>query len=201
MNVVAANSVVPLVTAEMPLTLLSANVVARQQFFAVVLRPPNTTGRWFPSSLNTFRAVSLVVTLVLRCPTDPTISADVAVEIPCPGQEQPLAEEVKAAGTAALYSTSIAGLAGGGAVGRVAAVRSLVLCNSDTVIGGLAPLSIYACDDTNAAVADARGAIVGNLVCCPRTVCRASKLLVSLLLDEGMCEAKGCSIETILPEW
>ncbi|CUG88630.1 membrane-associated protein, putative [Bodo saltans] len=160
MNVVAANSVVPLVTAGMPLTLLSANVVARQQSFAVVLRQKKN-----PSSLNTFRAVSLVVTLVLRCPTDHTISADVAVEIPCPGQEQPLAEEVKAAGTAALYSTSIAGLAGGGAVGRVAAVRSLVLCSSDTVIEGVAPLSIVACDKTNAASADARGAIAGNLAC------------------------------------
>ncbi|CUG93209.1 Hypothetical protein, putative, partial [Bodo saltans] len=148
MDVVAANAVVPLVTAEVPLTLLSANVVDRQQSFAVVLRPPNATGRWLPSSLSTFRPVSLVVTLVLRCPTDPTITVDVAVEIPCPGQEQPLAEEVKAASTAALYSTLIAGSAGGGAVGRVAAVRSLVLCSSDTVSGGRALTHFQSTDVT-----------------------------------------------------
>ncbi|CUG79061.1 transmembrane protein, putative [Bodo saltans] len=39
------------------------------------------------------------------------------------------------------------------------------MCSSTTVTKGIAPLSIFACDKTNAASADARGAIVGNLAC------------------------------------
>ncbi|CUG93631.1 transmembrane protein, putative, partial [Bodo saltans] len=58
-NVAASDSILPLLTAVVPFTLLSANIVGREQTFVVVLRPPNTTGRWLPSSLNTFRAVSI----------------------------------------------------------------------------------------------------------------------------------------------
>ncbi|CUG88521.1 membrane-associated protein, putative [Bodo saltans] len=167
-NVLAASSEFPLVTAVMPFTILFADVVGSQQSLAVALQPPNTTNRWVPSSLSTFLEVSLVVTLVLRCPTDPTVTGDVVVEIPCPGEVQALAAEVKAASSVALYSMSLTGPAGGSAVGRFAAVRSLVLCSSSTdksSVGLLAPLSIYACDDTNVASAAARGAIVGNIAC------------------------------------
>jgi hypothetical protein len=123
--------------------------------------------RWLPSSLTAFRAAVLAVTLVWRCPADPSVTASVVLRVPCPGEAQPLAAEVKAAGTAAQYSAAIAGPASGGAVGCVAAVRSLVLCSADNTAEGLLPLTVRVCeggDEGNVlTTAFARGAIIGNL--------------------------------------
>lgn len=133
------DSLFPLVVATAPTTLLSTAVAGRTQTLAVLLDPPLTFGtnpsspRWLPTSLSTFRSVTLVLKLSLRCPTDHSISTDVSFEVPCPGQVQPLASEVKSASIVALYATSLAGAAGSGAVGRLGAVRNLVLCSGKHV--------------------------------------------------------------------
>ncbi|CUG91400.1 membrane-associated protein, putative [Bodo saltans] len=166
-SVLDGNSELPLSSASVvPFIVIFTKVVGRQQFLAIELQTPTATSRWLPSSVSTFRAVSLVITLVLECPTDASITDDVVVVIPCPGVEQALVAEVKAASRATQYSTLIAGPAGGGAVGRLTAVRSLVLCSGESVVTGILPLSIDACDATIDTVAlEARRAIVGNLVC------------------------------------
>jgi hypothetical protein len=160
---------VPLLTSDAPFTTAHTMIAGRQQFTAVFLSAPTTnsssgTPRWLPESLSTFRATTLAITLVWRCPTDPRAFVSILLQVPCPGEAQPLASEVKAAGTAAQYSASLAGPASGGAVGRVAAVRSLVLCSGDTVAEGLLPLMVVVCNGTrDDAGVTARGAIVGNL--------------------------------------
>lgn len=88
---------------------------------------------------------------------------DIEIVIQTPGQVQTLATEVRTATTVAQYSTSIAGPSAGAAVGRIASVRSLVLCSETTaVVQGMLSLPIDVCGDS--AGADARGAILGNLV-------------------------------------
>ncbi|CUE72188.1 Hypothetical protein, putative, partial [Bodo saltans] len=98
----------PLLTAVVPSTLLSTVVVGRTQSLVVLIGPPNATSppRWLPTSLSTFRDVTLVLRLLLRCPTDQSITATVSVSVACPGEVQPLASEVRMAGSVAQYSTS-----------------------------------------------------------------------------------------------
>jgi hypothetical protein len=167
LNVLQAGPSFPLLTAAVPFAVLSSDVVGRQQFLAIAISPPNSTSppRWLPTSLSTFRAVTLELRLVLRCPTNPSIAVGIVVEVPCPGQEQPLTSEVKAAGIAAQYSTLFAGVGVGSAVGRVAAARRLVLCSDGSISNGLLPLSVVACKSTTPdSDADVRGTMVGNLV-------------------------------------
>jgi hypothetical protein len=163
-----SGAAMPLLSAAVPFTVAHTVVAGSQQFTTVHLSAPladsggGTTRRWLPASLSAFRAAVLAVTLVWRCPEDPSVTASVVLRVPCPGEAQPLAAEVKAASTAAQYSAALAGPASGGAVGRVAAVRSLVLCSADTVAEGLLPLTVRACDDVLTS-ALARGAVIGNL--------------------------------------
>ncbi|CUG06490.1 Hypothetical protein, putative, partial [Bodo saltans] len=163
------DSLFPLVVATAPTTLLSTAVAGRTQTLAVLLDPPLTFGtnpsspRWLPTSLSTFRSVTLVLKLSLRCPTDHSISTDVSFEVPCPGQVQPLASEVKSASFVALYATSLAGAAGSGAVGRLGAVRNLVLFSGRMSVGGMLPLVIDVCDDEGES-SNARGSIVTFLL-------------------------------------
>ncbi|CUG89613.1 transmembrane protein, putative [Bodo saltans] len=170
MDVVPVNSLLPLLTAVVPFTLMSDAVVGRTQSLAVMIDPSNATTppRWLPASLSTFRDVTMVLQLSLRCPIDDAITAIVTVQVPCPGEVQPLASEVKAAGGVAQYSASLAGPVGGGAVARVAAVRSLVQCSGDSVVEGLLPLVVDACGDDwargSSVASGARGGILGNFV-------------------------------------
>jgi hypothetical protein len=163
----AGGAAVPLLTEAVAFTTAHTTLAWRQQFTTVILSTPSTRHsppRWLPASLSPFRVVMLAITLVWRCPEDPSITTSVVVQVPCPGDAQPLAAEVKAAGTAAQYSALLAGPALGGAVGRMAAERSLVLCSGGTVAEGLMPLSVPACSDTRDGLTmAARGAVLGNL--------------------------------------
>ncbi|CUF50140.1 transmembrane protein, putative [Bodo saltans] len=91
---------------------------------------------------------------------------NVVVVVPCPGQAQSLASEVKAASSVAQYSTIFSRAAAGAAVGRMASVRSLLVCSeSSAIVEGMLPLSVNDCDDMgDAQVSDARGGIVGSLI-------------------------------------
>ncbi|CUG88577.1 transmembrane protein, putative [Bodo saltans] len=91
--------------------------------------------------------------------------ANVTIRVACPGEIQPLASQVKAMGIAAQYVTVVTRTAVSGAVGRVAAVRSLVLGVS--LVQGMLMLSVKACDDEgydDSVADDARGIVLGNLV-------------------------------------
>jgi hypothetical protein len=165
LNVLAVGAFIPLRTDAVPFAASPTVLGGRHQFTAVFLSAPavDSVGapRWLPASLTVFRSTTLAFTLVWRGPADADITASVSIQVPCPGEVLPLATEVKAAGIAAQYSASLAGLSSGGAVGRVAAVRSLVLCSDDAAAVGLLPLSVEACDN---AAASARGAVLGNLL-------------------------------------
>ncbi|CUG86610.1 membrane-associated protein, putative [Bodo saltans] len=169
LDVLPAGSLFPLLTAVVPFTLMSTDVVGQKQSLVLLLRPPNATtpARWLPTSLNTFRDVTLVFHLSLRCATDRSVTTVVNLRVPCPGEVLPLAAEVSAAASVAQYSTLFSGPPSGGAIGRVAAVRSLVLCSDSGVIEGLLSLNVGACGEGNAhftVASDARGGILGNLV-------------------------------------
>ncbi|CUE68680.1 transmembrane protein, putative [Bodo saltans] len=145
---------------------LSRVVVEQEQFLACVVSVP-TSSRWLPTSLSTFTTVTMTLQVVLRCITDPAVTRNVEVVVPCPGQELILAAEVKAAASVAQYSTSLTGPAAGGAVGRLSAVRSLLTCDGSAVVAGMLPLPVTSCDKPHGStslVADARGFILGNFL-------------------------------------
>ncbi|CUG86924.1 membrane-associated protein, putative [Bodo saltans] len=168
MDVLLVDSQFPLLTAAVPFTVLSTKAAGRTQSLVVLFDPPRETmPRWLPASLSTFRDVTLVLQLSVRCPANGSIIVLVTIVVPCPGEVQPLTSEVSNAASVARYSTSLAGPVTGGAVGRLASVRSLVLCSRDAVVEGLLPLEVDSCGDdgTGGSVAsDARGGILGNLV-------------------------------------
>ncbi|CUG13641.1 transmembrane protein, putative, partial [Bodo saltans] len=166
LNVLSTDALFPLLTDSLSFTVNSTNVVDREQTLVIVLQPPRFSAkdpRWLPTSLSTFRTVTLHITLLLRCPTDPNVTSDVIVIVPCPGELQPLASEVKSAGIAAQFLSFFSGLGAGSSVSRLVAVRKLVLCSSDSAIQGLLPFSLTSCDDDIVA-SDARGNVLGNVV-------------------------------------
>lgn len=164
--VFSLTSTFPLLTSTVPFSLLSAAVVGRNQSLLLLLYPPNSTSpsRWLPSSLSIFRDVTLGLQLTIRCPTDESATSDVSVVVPCPGQVQPLASEVKSLSIVAQYSALFSVPATGGAVGRMLSVRHLALCDGSDVTEGMLPLVVDGCDETSDSLSTARGAILGNLV-------------------------------------
>ena len=86
------------------------------------------------------------------------------VVVPCPGQVQPLASEVKSLSIVAQYSALFSVPVTGGAVGRMLSVRHLALCDGSDVTEGMLPLVVDGCDETSESSSTARGAILGNLV-------------------------------------
>ncbi|CUG92165.1 membrane-associated protein, putative [Bodo saltans] len=163
---VAGSSAFPFLTAVVPYTLLSNDIYHRTQQLLLLIFPPNATApaRWLPTSLSAFTDLTLSLQLSLSCPTEQSITIDVIVEVPCPGEVQPLASEVKIAGRVAQFSSSFVGPAAGSAVGRLTSVRSLVLCSESAVTNGLMPLEVGTCDSAGTVATSARGNIVGNLV-------------------------------------
>ncbi|CUI14300.1 GPI-anchored surface protein, putative [Bodo saltans] len=167
MDVTTVGSSFPLFTDIVRATIMSTTVIGRKQLLTLLLHPPNATTppRWLPMSLSRFRSVTLVLQLSLLCPTSDSITSDVIVELPCPGEDQPLASEVKAAGTVAQYSSLVSLPAAGAAVGRLAAMRSLALCSASTAVKGVLTLTVDNCGDANdTAASDAWGNVLGNLV-------------------------------------
>lgn len=159
LSVALAYGAAPLFTATVLFDIVSIDLVVREQFATYVL---HASPSWLPTSLSTFQTVSLALRLVLHCPVSTDVTSDVVVVFLSPGQRQQLAAEVKTTTAVAQYSTSIAGPSAGGAVGRVAATRSLVLCSGTAIVEGMLSLPIDVCGDNLRA--DARGAILGNVV-------------------------------------
>ncbi|CUG85945.1 membrane-associated protein, putative [Bodo saltans] len=169
-------------------------------FSIIMLHPPNTTSpplegssssSWLPASFGRFQAGEIEIHLVFEC--GPTVGEtggnnnessssdtmllnltsprrDIVIVVPLPADVPNLASEVKSAGVVAQYASMLAGTATASSVGRLAAVRSLVLCSGDTFVNGiLSSISIptsRTCDaQKNAdALATSRSTVIGNVI-------------------------------------
>jgi hypothetical protein len=137
------------------------------QEISIILYPPNN--RWVPPSLSAFVRTDLTLRVVLQCPLDKATLDSVVVTFAAPGATRPLVEEVKVTSAVAQWGSTLSGTSAGGAVGRVAAVRSIVLCSTDS--GSLGPLGLVVPVEgcmTSAIQNQNRGTILGNLLllCC-----------------------------------
>lgn len=168
-DVLTISSPFPVLTATLPLTIISYNVVGRVQHILCAVEPPNATGMpraWLPSTVSMFRPVTLRLSLAMQCPTNPNVVEVIVIETSSPGQSIEIATEVKAVSTAGLYMSLLSSLTVGTSLGRIAAVRSVVSCSSDGAIEGLVPLTgVTNCDgDEETLMEGARGSVLGSLI-------------------------------------
>ncbi|CUI14948.1 Hypothetical protein, putative [Bodo saltans] len=137
LNVLPADASFPLLTAAVPFTTESIVTLYRNETLVLLLYPPNSKSppRWLPSSLSTFRDVTLVLQLTIRCPTDESATSDViGGAVPRAGA---LESEVKSLSIVAQYSALFSVPVIGGAVGRMLSVRHLALCDGSDVTEGM----------------------------------------------------------------
>jgi hypothetical protein len=153
-----------------------------------------TSPLWLPTSIAAYADVTLLVDVVLRCGAgDPhadggerLLQQRVTIVMAVAGLPQQLAEEVQSSARSAQLLAALVVSGGGTAVGRVMALRAVVMCSSGDAAAAASggPLGLVVsggCDDRDGALPAYRGTIVGNLVMI-LAVATAALLLALLLL-------------------
>jgi hypothetical protein len=148
---------------------------------------------WLPTSIAAYADVTLLVDVVLRCGAgDPhadggerLLQQSVTTVVTVAGLPQQLAEEVRSSARSTQLLAALVVSGGGTAVGRVMALRAVVMCSSgDTAaVASGGPLGLVVsggCDNGDGALPIYRGTIIGNLIMI--LAVSAAALLLALLL-------------------
>ncbi|CUE76009.1 GP46-like surface antigen, putative [Bodo saltans] len=149
-------------------------------------------GGWLP--ITTPPLVSRVVKLRIAFSCGDEEVLDVNLLIPAPGYPQQLASQVEAATRYSQVASALAGGASSGsALGRVMAIRSMVVCDANAAVGGgVLDFDLHLCP-SSAETDIARSAVVSNVV-----VLACVFVFLLLLLSCVWAHARGVSLRSAL---
>ncbi|CUF16976.1 GP46-like surface antigen, putative, partial [Bodo saltans] len=133
---------------------------------AIILPAP--PGGWIDANTPVLTDATIFLAVTMTCDGSPVLS--IGVVVPAPGASLELVSQVTAAGGYSQIASVLAGGASSGSsLGRVMAMRSMVLCDADSAVGGgVIDLGVVLCAAAGAPTGSgsvaARSAIVSNVV-------------------------------------
>ncbi|CUE76391.1 GP46-like surface antigen, putative [Bodo saltans] len=168
-----------------------ANQASTVTSTVLAVQPPKETGVWLLSNAGVLVGQTLSLRIAFACGGEEVLVVE--LQIPAPGYPQQLASQVEAATRYAQVASALAGGASSGtALGRVMAIRSMVVCDADASVGGgVLDFGIQLCP-SSAETDVARSAVVSNVVAL------ACVFVFLLLLSCVWAHARGVSLRSAL---
>jgi hypothetical protein len=160
-------------------------------WFVLAVQPPGGSGVWLPRAASPLVSQTIILEVTFACGGDDVLI--VRLLVPAPGYPAQLASQVE---TATRYSQVASALAGGAssgaALGRVMAMRSMVVCDADAAVGGgVLDFGLELCP-ASSSVDAARRAVVSNVVVL------ASVIVLLVLVSCAWARARGAPARAAL---